>query len=507
VIEPDAHRFEVRPGDPEPAGGWTRADLLRRATVGGAGLILLGGGYRQFAAEGASAAPKAESETVRQFFTRPDLRPPAVTVLSAPAGTARGLLFLAPSSGPGQRGAMILDNSGEIVWFRPSTPHTTMDFRAGIYKGRPVLSWWEGSHVRGVGKVGKYVIVDQSYREIARFSAGHKLRPDFHEFLLTPEGTAFVTAYDPVTADLSKAGGPKRGTAYDSVVQELDFSTGRVLFEWRSLKEVGVDESYQAQRASPFDYFHVNSIGFDDDGHLLISARNTWTIYKVHRRRGRVIWRLGGKKSDFAMGRGTSFAFQHDARSHDRGRLISLFDNGPHPKTKPQSRALVLELDTKRMRASLARQLVHAPPLFARVTGNTQILPNREMVVCWGSSGYFTHYDADGTALFDARLPKGGQNYRVFRLPWVGRPSAPPKLAARSTATGDDLYASWNGATEVTHWRLRAGKRPGGLQTGLTIPKQGFETIMRAPRGTRYASVVALDRSGKALGESGIISL
>jgi hypothetical protein len=355
--------------------------------------------------------------------------------------------------------------------------------------------------------VGKYVIVDQSYREIARFSAGHKLRPDFHEFLLTPEGTAFVTAYDPVTADLSKAGGPKRGRAYDSVVQELDFSTGRVLFEWRSLKEVGVDESYQTQRASPFDYFHVNSIGFDDDGHLLISARNTWTIYKVHRRRGRVIWRLGGKKSDFAMGRGTSFAFQHDARSHDRGRLISLFDNGPHPKTKPQSRALVLELDTKRMRASLARQLVHAPPLFARVTGNAQILPNGEMVVCWGSSGYFTHYDADGTALFDARLPKGGQNYRVFRLPWVGRPSAPPKLAARSTATGDDLYASWNGATEVTHWRLRVGKRPGGLQTGLTIPKQGFETIMRAPRGTRYASVVALDRSGKALGESGIISV
>ena len=48
---------------------------------------------------------------------------------------------------------------------------------------------------------------------------------------------------------------------------------------------------------------------------------------------------LGGKRSDFQMGPGTAFAWQHDARHQEEGRLISIFDNsaaaaasGPAPR-------------------------------------------------------------------------------------------------------------------------------------------------------------------------------
>ncbi len=361
--------------------------------------------------------------------------------------------------------------------------------------------------MKGVGRVGEYVIVDASYREIARFSAGNGRRPDFHELLLTPDGTALVTVYDPVPADLSAVGG-ERGIAYEGVVQELAIPSARVLSEWRSLEHVTIDESYQTEIGSPFDYFHVNSIGFDADGHLLVSARNTWTIYKIHRRTGQVIWRLGGKKSDFEMGKGTTFAFQHDARSHDRGRLISLFDNGPDPNTKPRSRALSIALDTERRRATLARELVHAPPLFARVTGNTQLLPNGNTLVCWGSTGYFTEYDAEGKTRFDAKLPEGGQNYRVFRFPWVGRPGERPRLAPRAgPGRPAKLFASWNGATAVAAWQLRTGPRPSSLQTSLTMPRQGFETELEVAQGAGYAQVVALDRSRKPLATSNTLRL
>ena len=125
---------------------------------------------------------EAAAEPVHGFFSRPDLRPPRVTVLRPASKTGSGLLFLAPSSGPGQRGALILDDAGEVVWFRPSSPDTTMDFRAGLYKGEPVLTWWEGRHQKGVGLRGAYVIVDTSYREIARFRSRDQLRPDFHEY-------------------------------------------------------------------------------------------------------------------------------------------------------------------------------------------------------------------------------------------------------------------------------------------------------------------------------------
>ena len=424
------------------------------------------------------------------------------------AKTADGLLFLSPPSGPFKRGVLILDNAGEVVWFHPTTPRTAMDFRAGLYKGEPVLTWWEGLHVRGVGKVGEYVMVDQSYREIARFSAGNKLRPDFHEFMLTPEGTALVTVYDPVSADLSGVDGPSQGTVYEGVVQELEIPSSRVLFEWRSLDHVGVDESYQKEIGNPHDYFHINSIGYDIDGHLLISARNTWAIYKIHRRTGRVIWRLGGKKSDFAMGKGTRFAFQHDARSHDHGRLISLFDNGPVPNAKRQSRGMMIKLDTQNKRATLDREHVHAPSLFAFATGNAQVFPNGNMLVCWGTTGQFTEYGADGTIRFDAKLPKGGQNYRVRRAKWTGRPSERPTLASHpAPARRRRLYASWNGATEVAYWQLRLGETASRLKVWRTVPRRGFEAEFIVPKGTAYAAAVALDQRRRPLGRSNTVRL
>jgi arylsulfotransferase ASST len=76
-----------------------------------------------------------------------------------------------------------------------------------------------------------------------------------------------------------------------------------------------------------FDYFHINSIEVDHDSNLLVSARNTFTVYKIDRSSSELIWRLGGKKSNFEMGAGTRTRYQHDARRHSDG-AISIFDNG-----------------------------------------------------------------------------------------------------------------------------------------------------------------------------------
>ena len=364
------------PSERTDGRGFTRSELLRRAAGGGAGLVVLGGipGLGRLVEAAPALAGPAATGDVRRFVSRPDLKPPRVTIVHPARSAAGGQLFLAPSSGPGQRGAMIVDDGGELVWFHGTFPKTAMDFRTQVYKGKHVLTWWEGQYVKGIGQIGDYVVVDRSYREIARFRPSNGLRPDFHEYLLTPEGTALVTSHDTRSANLSSVGGPAGGRALGGVVQELAIPSGRVLWEWRSLDHVGIEETYQTDVGDPFDYFHVNSIGFDYDGNLIVSARNTWTVYKVDRRSGQVIWRLGGRKSDFAMGRGTLFAFQHDARTHDRGRLLSVFDNGPHPKTKPQSRGLVLAVDTARMRVSLAREL-HALPAALRAGDREHPVP------------------------------------------------------------------------------------------------------------------------------------
>jgi hypothetical protein len=490
-------------GNESGTGALTRAELVRRGIAGGIGLAALGG----LPARGLGLLEAAAATTkpdVHGFITRPDLRPPVVTVVSKAHDTADGYLFLAPASGPGRRGCLIVDDAGEPVYFHPTTPNTAMDFSAGMLRGSPVLTWWEGRYVKGVGKIGDYVVMDASYREIARFPCPNGHRPDFHEVLLTDENTLLVTAYETASADLRAVGGPGNGLVYGGLVQELAVPSGRLLWQWRSLDHVDITETVSDQIGSPFDYFHINAIDVDGDGNLLVSARNTSALYKIDRRTGKVLWRLGGKRSDFSMGPGTPFGFQHDARWLDGGRAISIFDNSPDPGAtgKPQSRALVLGLDLRRKQVTLVRDLRHRPPIFAFATGNNQLLPNGNRLVAWGITGWWSEYGPDGSMRLDARLPSKGQNYRVRRFPWVGTPTTRPAFKAYRNGGSARLYASWNGATALAAWQLETGRTPGTLNPAGRYPNRGFETSFAIPPGTRFAAVVALDAGGKPLARS-----
>ena len=118
---------------------------------------------------------------------------------------------------------------------------------------------------------------------------------------------------------------------------------------------------------------------------------------QIDRGSGNIIWRLGGKKSDFAIGPGTVFAWQHDARHHGAtDQLVSLFDDGAAPQVQPQSKALVLALDTKRMRASVHRKYTHHPPVLSHALGSTQLLPNGNVLVGWGTAPWLSEYTHGG---------------------------------------------------------------------------------------------------------------
>ena len=104
--------------------------------------------------------------------------------------------------------------------------------------------------------------------------------------------------------------GATRGALQDAIVQEVDIKTGLVMFEWHAYGHVALDDSYwprPASPATPWDYFHVNSISLDPwgDGNFLISARNTWAGYEIDHDTGQVLWRLGGRYSSFKMDPGT----------------------------------------------------------------------------------------------------------------------------------------------------------------------------------------------------------
>jgi hypothetical protein len=179
--------------------------------------------------------------------------------------------------------------------------------------------------------------VDTSYRELARFSsAGHR-RPDFHEVLLTEDGTLLVNRLRDPRGGPDRGGWPEQRTRVRRAWSRSWPSERRLLWEWRSLDHVGFTETVSDQLGSPFDYFHINGIEVTATA-TCSSPPATPRAVQDRPADGKGLWRLGGKRSDFSMGKGTRFGFQHDARLHEGGRTISLFDNGPRAAGSDRSR-------------------------------------------------------------------------------------------------------------------------------------------------------------------------
>jgi hypothetical protein len=493
---------------------FTRRRFLQ-AVAGGASWVALGGIL------GCDPVPRARAKAASapagrawNFRSRPDLHPPVIEVIKQARDTAPGYVFIAPKNGPGeagpgQDGCVILDNAGQPVWLRllQNEGMDVMAFRAQAYKGERVLTWWEGVHT-GYGQ-GEYVIFDSSYRERARFTAANGYEGDHHEFLITPEDTALITIYSKVVRDLSDIGGPVEGVVLEGIAQEIDIESGEVLFEWHSLDHIGLEESYYeppADLEAAFDYFHINSIDVYDEDHLLISARRTCAVYKVDRKTGEVVWRLGGKNSDFKMGAGVRTTLQHDARRNSDG-TITIFDNGDVNRVD-QSRAIMIEVDEDKMIASLVREYTHPDRLLSDTQGNVQVLPNGNVFVGWGSAPFVSEFNHHGELLFHAAFPTEGETYRAFRLPWSGQPTDDPAIAAE-LGTEDEvtIYASWNGATEVTTWQVLAGSAPDQLEPLASAPRQGFETVITVRTTESYVGLNAMNGSGKVLGTTSALKL
>jgi hypothetical protein len=502
--------------------GWSRRGLLR---TGGSLAVAAGLGC---AAEGArgtataspgpatadSGAVSSGTGQVRGFRSRPDLRPPATRVTTARGGTAPGLIVTGPYlSDAAQQGPMLTGADGDLVWFRPLSAHGSpamrpFDVRVQRYRGKKVLTWFQGATVNGHGQ-GSYLVADSSYRTVAHLHAGNGYAGDLHEFLITDQGTALFTCYGRARADLTGVGGKADGTYFYGVVQEMDIATGTVLFQWRADAHIGLGESYApVPRQAPWDPYHVNSVNVAADGNLIVSLRNTWAAYKIDRSSGRVLWRLGGKKSDFEVSPAARFAWQHHVTPHPGG-AYTVFDNGsggPGLRAESRSRGLLLAVDEQARKATLTRAYVHGSPrVLSPALGSVQLLPDGHVFVGWGQSPYATEYAPDGTVLYDLELEDGHTvSYRAFRAEWTGRPGGAPALAASAVPGGLELYVSWNGDTEVRHWRVLLGSARGQLSAHGTMARTGFETKIAVSRRASFVAVAGLDGRGRELGRSAV---
>lgn len=462
--------------------------------------------------------PEGDPAGVQHFHSRKDLRPPDLKVTTNDEAASNDPIFLAVKAGPGQNGPEIRDARGRLIWFRHLNAATSpYDFRAQEYRGHPVLTWWEGELFSGKGK-GHGVMLDSSYHSLKSVYAGNGYAMDQHEFQLSPRGTAFINVYEPVRYSLRPAGGPKNGNAWDSIVQEIDIKTGMVLFEWHSLAHVSVGLSTFPYRGpssthKPYDPFHVNSVSEDGAGNLLLSSRNTDTLFLVDRHNGRVLSRIGGKKSDYEMEPGAATIGQHQATIQPDG-TITAFDNGASTRfpTQPNrpSRGVRIQVDATAGKVFLVKDYHHpGQELFSNSQGSMQVLSNGDVFLSWGDENpYLTELTAGGQLVFESHIdPTSDDTYRAYRLPWRGTPRTRPDVIASTKHGTTDVYASWNGATEVARWEVLAGSSKSRLSSAGTFAKTDFETHLKLPGvSPKYVEVRALDSDGHALSTSSAVA-
>lgn len=450
--------------------------------------------------------PRPRTGTYHSYRST-SLKAPRLIVDRRRSGRAPGYLVVNTgwdAERPRPEGLLIADDRGRPVYFQQRTAaEKVFDVAVQEYKGEPVLTFWRGRFAAGWG-YGEYVMLDSAYREIKLVRARSGYRADIHEMQITPENTALLAIYNRVRYDLRRYGGPRNGEVLDNIIQEIDLDTGRLLFEWHSLGNIGIRESHDRPDGDePFDYFHLNSMDVGPDGDILISARNTCAVYEIDRTTGAVNWRLGGERSDFRLPREARFCRQHDARWAGENRMTIFDNNVDSIRDRGQSRAIRLAVDEERERASLLRAYRHPDRPKVLNKGGTRTLSNGNLLVAWGAVPVITEYTPAGRIVFDAHF-KGATDgsYRALRADWVGRPTTAPAVAAQRRGGRVAVWASWNGATEVARWQVLGGATEDALAPVGGRGRTGFETAISVEGQPAFVAVQALDGSGNVLGTS-----
>ncbi|KAH8700889.1 ASST-domain-containing protein [Talaromyces proteolyticus] len=432
-------------------------------------------------------------------------------------------------------GPMILDGHGNLVWTKRYGP--TFGLNVQKYRGENYLTFWVGDDQAGHGS-GNYYMLDSAYQEAYKISAGNGRAADLHDFIITSEGTAVLTLYDVLpNIDLSSVGGPERGYLLDCGFQEIDIETGQVIFEWWASTYFSYDEAYRGvegqgqEEKTAWDFFHINSVDKDSVGNYLISSRYMHCLAYINGKSGDIIWKLGGKHNMFLdmVGGATNISWQHDAHFHNNGKSITLFDNAsrgidgfsPAPDDPP-SRGLYLDLETENLTAKVRHTYWNPRGITSISQGSLQILDGDDRVIVgYGITPAWTEYTIDGEVLCDVHFgtelgvpTRNAISYRTSKYAWVGRPETTPDMAI----DGNQVYVSWNGATEVATWIIEGTRSTSENCRGVcrenyhilsSRPKTGFETVIEIPDHSSYRFLRArgLDRTGYLLGFTETIEL
>ncbi|KAK3684457.1 hypothetical protein LTR37_020265 [Vermiconidia calcicola] len=446
------------------------------------------------------------------------------------------------------KGPIITDLKGNLIWF-DDTYESASNLKVQTWKGKQYLTFWAGSRAEGSGQ-GQYYMLDDHFNLAKTVAAvGDGLYGDIHEFKITADDTALMTVYQRNEMDLSGISNTRvSGPILDSIIQEVDIDTGRLVFKWRASDSDHLGNGYYlktshgelADDTDAYDYFHLNSIEKTLAGDYLISVRHMHLIVLVSGKTGDILWGFGGASIDFqdlSDGRASDFMWQHDVRWIDEKRgILSLFNNGAakdHHHDSPYSEGKIIHLDVEIRTAQLLHSYASLQKTQSTSQGSLQYLPatntngshqfsHDRAFVGWGASAAWSLFYAESEMLLcETHFAPSlffffefAKSYRSTRAPpdWKARPTWHPVAAIKS----NNIYVSWNGGMEVKWWALQRARASAGSDVEIkpedwedveVVQKNGFETRIKLPATAADAlyRIAALDKEREPIRHSNVV--
>jgi len=333
---------------------------------------------------------------------------PAVKVASSLAPSPGYVMMgISPSQPSEKTYAMIVDNGGNVVWYRKFTA-AVADFQKqnGHYTVYSSLD----------GNASRFYELDPGGRVVQEMTADDPANTDAHELRIV-NGDYYLFGVELRTMDLTAIGGLSDATVRGMTIEQHHGAS--TVFQWSTFDHFEVSDAAPdiPTTGAQVNPWHGNALEIEADGNILASFRNADVIAKINGTTGNVIWRLGGKHNDFVFLNDplNGFSHQHGIRRLPNGHVI-LFDNG-NLHTPPVSRAVEYALDETAMTATLVWEYRGAPGLYSFAVGNAQRMDNGNTLICFGLAQHVVEVDMNGTKQWDLVIDEPNHYpYRAFRI-------------------------------------------------------------------------------------------
>lgn len=282
-----------------------------------------------------------------------------------------------------------------------------------------------GSMTYADTKKNKFYQLNSNYKVIDSFQVTNNWETDFHEFIITENGSYYMLANKFITVDLSEKvpNGNKEALIIEQIIQKFNKNKELIwsfsMYDNLDMFEATEEVDFTQKVVDPY---HINSIDEDQNGNIYISVRNFSQIMKINLASSKIVWRLGGSKS-----KNSSFTFlndeidgyvgnsiTHDAKLLPNGNLLFI-DNG---NLRPDrfTRAVEYKINENAKTVEKVWEFIPNPRVYSSIMCSAQRLENGNTFIAIGNELFEANKEKE--LVFKATKLFGSAIYRSYKFPY-----------------------------------------------------------------------------------------